>query len=370
MAVKMSGMYDPDVIRNMVSEGDEVNKVTEVEQKLNELKDIKAREYITDEAITYTTFGEAFRWEPTLVDKDLPVAVFKDEDWAEEARLMIPEANPNWVWPREATEKFAAALHTNDTTLLFGLQGTGKSDLARQWAATFRYPCWRMNCNAETREAHFTGNVGIIYDDEGRAHIKQEPTVLTDSLRYGGIFIEDEAFRHSSALVLQSLREKASRFLLMPNASGMDANERRMVAPIGKWHYVMTDNTVGLGDETGTFQAEVQDVSTLDRIDTVIEMDYLGVPEERKILNKYNPSLNETQVNGMLNFAKGIRVAFRKNEILSTFSVRALLNWADKVDMYGDMATALKVCWFDKLSNSDKAVAKELFMSIFATEIK
>jgi cobaltochelatase CobS len=143
-----------------------------------------------------------------------------------------------------------------------------------------------------------------------------------------------------------------------------------MLAPIGKWHYVMTDNTVGLGDETGTFQAEVQDVSTLDRIDTVIEMDYLGKTEERKILNKYAPDLNEDQVNSMLDFAKAVRMAFKKDELMSTFSVRALLNWADKITMYGDMATALKVCWFDKLSNNDKAIVKEMYMQVFASAIK
>lgn len=366
----MKSMYDPDVIANMVKDGDEENKVSEVADKLAELGAVAEHTFVTQEDIVYTTFGELFKWKPTLIPAELPVAMFKPEDWDEAARPMIPEPNPNWIWPREATEKFAAAMHSMDTCLIFGLQGTGKSDLAKQWAALTRQPFWRMNCNVETRDAHFTGNVGIEYDDDGNPHIKQEATALTDSLRYGGIFCEDEAFRHSSALVLQSLREKASRFLLLPNASGMNATERKMQAPIGRWQYVMTDNTCGLGDETGTFQAEVQDSSSLDRIDTVIEMDYLGKPEERKILNKYSPDLNATQVNGMLDYAKGIRAAFRKGETLSTFSVRALLNWADKITMYGDMATALRVCWFDKLGESDKAVAGELYHQIFATNIK
>jgi cobaltochelatase CobS len=110
-------------------------------------------------------------------------------------------------------------------------------------------------------------------------------------------------------------------------------------------------------------------VSTLDRIDTVIEMDYLGKPQERKILGNYAPDLNAEQVNGMLDFAKGIRSAFKKQEILSTFSVRALLSWADKITMYKDIATALRVCWFDKLCESDKGVAKELYFQVFATRI-
>lgn len=365
----MKGMYDPDVIRNMVKDGDGDNKVDEVVDKITELNTVAERVFDTLPDIVYKTFKDLFGWRPTLVPADLPIAMFSDEDWPEQARAMIPDANPNWEWPREATEKFLAAMHTGDTTLFFGLQGTGKSALPMEIAALCRIPFWRMNCNSETREAHFTGNVGIEYDADGNAKIKQEPTALTDSIRYGGIFCEDEAFRHSSALVLQSLREKSSRYLLMPNASGMDATERKLIAQPGRWFYVMTDNTVGLGDETGTFQAEVQDVSTLDRIDTAIEMDYLGKAQERKILGNYSPTLNETQMNGMLDFAKGIRRAFGKHEMMTTFSVRALLSWADKITMYQDIGTALKICWYDKLSTSDKGIAKELYHQIFATNL-
>ena len=132
----------------------------------------------------------------------------------------------------------------------------------------------------------------------------------------------------------------------------------------------MTDNTTGLGDETGTFDAEVQDMSTLDRIDSIIEVDYLGKPQERKILSGYAPHLNEEQVNCMLDFAKGIRRAFKKQELLDTISVRTLMNWADKVNIFGGISTALKVSWYDKLTESDKSIAKELYFQVFAEELR
>ena len=363
----LKGMYDPDVIQKMVEDRDEDNIKEETIGVAEQLATITEREYSADAGTV--PFNKAF-WKPKLIDLDLPIRVFKDTDWDEQARPMIPDPNPNWEWNREATEKLAAALYTNDTTLLFGNKGSGKSDLVKEWCAKFRIPFWRMNCHAETRETHFVGAVGITYDEQDRINIQQEPTHLTDSLKYGGIFCEDECFRHSSALVLQSLREKSSRFLVLPDAPNRSADERKLVAPFNQWWYVMTDNTTGLGDETGTFDAEVQDMSTLDRIDSVIEVDYLGKPQERKILSSYASHLNEQQVSCMLDFAKGIRRSFKRHELLDTISVRTLLNWADKVNIFGGIATALKVSWYDKLTDADKSIAKELYFQVFAEELK
>ena len=363
----LKGMYDPDIIRKLVGESDEDNIKTEVDDTATALSQIQERNYNTTTGTI--SFGKAF-WKPQLIDVNLPIRVFKDTDWDERAQPMIPDSNPNWEWNREATEKLAAAIYTNDTTLLFGNKGSGKSDLVKEWCAKFRIPFWRMNCHAETRETHFVGAVGITYDHKDRISIQQEPTHLTDSLKYGGMFCEDECFRHSSALVLQSLREKSSRFLVLPDAPGRDAEDRKLVAPFNKWWYVMTDNTTGLGDETGTFDAEVQDMSTLDRIDSCIEVEYLGKPQERKILQLCAPHLNDEQINHMLDFAKSIRRAFKNQELLDTISVRTLLNWADKVNIFGGIQTALKVSWYDKLTIADQSIAKEIFFQIFAEELK
>jgi hypothetical protein len=148
-------------------------------------------------------FSSVF-WKPKHIP-DIPVAVYKDEDWHEVARLMIPDKNPHWVWPERTTELYAMAMYCNDTTLLHGLQGTGKSEIPAQWCSKFRIPMWRMSCHEQTREEHFVGSVSVSYstDESGntRMAIQQEPSILTDSIKYGGYFVEDEAFRHTSALV-------------------------------------------------------------------------------------------------------------------------------------------------------------------------
>jgi len=359
---QLRDLYDKEVIDSIVtSYSDEIKTVAPEDDPYIKVE-VKSFTDLDD-----TTLFSALFWTPTTIP-DIPIKVFKVDDWHEAARLHIPEVNPHWVWNKEVTESFALAMYCGDTTLIHGLMGTGKSCLVEQWCAMCIIPFWRMSCNRETREQHFLGSPGVVYDDKGQMHIKQEPTTLTDSLKYGGIFCEDEAFRHNSALVLQSLREKSNRTVLLPDAPGRTADERKLTAPKDRWWYVLTDNTTGSGDETGIFDAEVQDASTLDRIDTAIEVPYLGKAEERQLLQAAS-SLNVDIINGMLDMAKQIRNAFTKQTMMTTLSVRGLLNWAEKIELVGHMGMALRLSWYNKLCLDDQKVVEDMYYQVFARRI-
>lgn len=357
---KLSDLYNPEVIEAITKTKSE----DAIDEARELLSDIKSPEFTVSEG--YVKFSSLFH-KPTMIP-DIPVRVFERDDWAEEARMYIPKIDPNWVWNRKVLEQMALAMHCFDTLLLWGLQGTGKSCAVEQWCAATVTPFWRMNCNRETREQHFLGAPSVEYDDDGKMYIKQEPTILTDSLKYGGVFCEDEAFRHNSALVLQSLREKTNRSVVLPDAPGRDAADRKMQAPEGRWWYVLTDNTPGSGDETGVFDAEVQDASSTDRIDAAIEVPYLGKPEERMLLQKHT-ALNETIINGMLDLAKQVRQNFRKGHMMNTMSVRGLLAWGEKIELTQSIGFALQLSFCNKLGTDDIKIVEDLFFKIFGAKI-
>ena len=360
-------LYDKEVIESIVRNySDDVSLEAEITKEpiVDPLTLIDTIEYQCGD--NEVMFSVVF-WHPDTIP-DIPIPNFAVADWDEGARLHIPAINPNWVWDRPVLEAFALAMASGDTTLIHGLMGTGKSCLAEQWCAILNIPFWRMSCNRETREQHFLGSPGVEYDDKGQLSIKQEPTTLTDSLKYGGLFCEDEAFRHNSALVLQSLREKSNRTVLLPDAPGRTADERRLKAPSKRWWYVLTDNTTGSGDETGIFDAEVQDASTLDRIDCTIEIDYLDKEHERELMKKAC-SLNDEIINGMLDLAKLVRNAFKKQTLMTTISVRGLLAWAEKIEHIHHIGLALKLSWYNKLGSDDRQVVEDMFHQVFSKKM-
>ena len=135
-------LYDKTVIDSIVQNySDEVDE--NAEPKPDPYKEITIRTVI----LTGKTklFSELF-WEPTIIP-DLPIPTFKRDDWHEEAQLHIPDLDPCWVWNKPATEQFALAFIEGDTTLLHGLQGTGKTCLPMNWCALLNIPFWRMSCN-------------------------------------------------------------------------------------------------------------------------------------------------------------------------------------------------------------------------------
>jgi len=367
---KLRDLYDAETISRLQNAGKDAPVETEdtpepAEPPYDPFTDIK--EWVPDQPEGTIMFSDAFGWKPRTIP-DIPLPSFSDEDWDESARVMIPDVDPDWVWNKQATEALALGLHDGDTVLIWGLQGTGKSCLLEQWCARFRIPFWRQSCNRETREVHFVGNPGLEYDADGHMHIKQEPTLLTDSLRYGGLFCEDEAFRHNSALVLQSLREKTNRTLTLPDAPGKTAEERRLKAPEGRWWYALTDNTSGGGDETGVFDAEVQDASTLDRIDTTIEVDYLSKAQEKRMLKK-KVQLNDDILKGMIDVAGEIRKGFRSGTLMCTMSVRGLTSWAHKTERMAHIGKALQVSFLNKVSGDDRKVVEDIFFQVFGRNI-
>ena len=124
---KMKNLYDPDVIKTLVAEQNlTVEAVIDEPEKLDPFDNITIKKHTCEEG--FVLFSKLFHKPKNI--PNIPIRVYKAEDWDEASRNHIPSIDPCWVWNKKALEEFAIAMHCGDTTLLFGLQGTGKSCLA------------------------------------------------------------------------------------------------------------------------------------------------------------------------------------------------------------------------------------------------
>lgn len=309
-------------------------------------------------------FSSVFGWSPTTIP-DVPVRVFQADDWSELIRPYIPAALPNgglWTWPRPATESLALAMLAGDRTLIHGPTGSGKSALVEAWAHMCGIPLIRVNCHRDMQSTDFLGK-DIITTENGLNVLKYEFSMTTIAAREGGLLLIDEAFRSPVLMAIQSLLERNGT-LTLPDAASLSVAQRRIVPPPGRFWIALTDNTNGTGDDSGSYNAEVQDLSTLSRITATIEVPYMSDAEQANLLQQSAPSIPTHTINDLAAWAGRMRAAFMSKNVMQPVCMRVLLSVLAKYTITGNLGGALQLAYLAKLGNADRTVAAEAYRQV------
>jgi len=353
-----SSLFDADLIARLSALQKKAENIDDVEVKAAAEAAIKVvRDCITGERL----FSDLF-WKPKAVP-DFPIRVFQPEEWDESVRAHIPAKNENWVWPKEETELFAFAMFSEDRTLLYGPTGTGKSALPKAYCAELNIPYMLTSCHQQQEATDFLGKDNIKFDEDTQslsAHV--EFSMLTQGAKFGGMIVLDEAFRSPILMAIQSLLEPGGS-LVLPDAAGLSVAERRITPPAGKHWIVLTDNTNGQGSDDGKYNAEVQDLSTLDRITATIHIGYPSKNDEHRVLSKVAPALPKEMINKIVALNGQIRNAFMKNTIQQPLSIRAAIVIAKKAQHLG-VKRSYELSYKAKLSPTDTGVYAEVWKQV------
>lgn len=303
-------------------------------------------------------FSDLF-WAPKHVP-DFPLSSFKAEDWPESVRVRIPEKNPNYRWPREETEMFAFAMYCNDRTLLHGPTGTGKTALPKNYCAELNIPFVLVSCHPQQEATDFLGKDNIVFNKDTQSlELKVQLADVGIAIKHGGMLVIDEAFRSPILMAIQSLLEPEGS-LTLPDAAGLTMGERKLVPIEGKSWIVLTDNTNGQGSEDGKYNAEVQDLSTLDRITATIYIDYPASRDEEAMLRKIAKGLSKEDIATCAKINREVRSAFKKGTLQQPLSIRASTLIAKKAQYVG-LKRAYLIAFVGKLSSTDTGVFTEIW---------
>ena len=270
---------------------------------------------------------------------------------------LVPDIIEGYAFRKPELKAVLYCLSKNIPMLLTGPTGSGKTSLYEQVAARLNWPFSRFNCDADNTRSDLVGCETL----KGKETVFRYG-VLPTTMREGHILVIDEwdCMPPSIAMVLQSVWEGKDLFL-------SETNE--VIKPHKDFRIVGTSNTVGLGDETGLYAGtSQQNYAQLDRFKLVAEVDYPGVPEERRILNKLLPELHEEHVTKLLNVAKDVRTAFKRGDIMVTQSTRTVINLAELMIDFGDVKFAYEMGWLNKMTQSDRGVVTEMIQRIWGSE--
>ena len=310
----------------------------------------------------------------TLIDgvkpeQDMAVTVRDPSTTSEAVRHLIPDLDPLYKADVEAMRMLLMSWEHNDTTLIHGPPGCGKSQLVKQGCALTHRAYIRINM---TEDAESSVIFGSLVARDGSTHWVDGPA--TEAVRYGAVLNVDEWDVTPPGVFMgfQWLLENDGKLFLkeMPGEA-----RDKIIVPHSDTRFVMCGNTVGQGDETGAFAGTApQNSAGIDRFETTIRMRYLEQRDEidmlkhvfkKEDISKMVPAALITK---MVTFANLCRAATEQRTLTLGVSPRTLINIGRKIAQYnGDVRMALAVAYLNKLTNSQRDVVAEFANKAFGS---
>ena len=309
-------------------------------------------------------FSDLFKEIRVDPDEDFAVTCFKDMTWDERIVSFVPSINPIYVIDKDLAKTILTAWELNEKVLCYGPTGAGKSSLIEQLCAYTGRPFVRINCTGDMDSS-------MIF---GQLTAKDGSTIwvdgaVTDAVKYGAVFAWDEwdVTPPEISMGLQWLLEDDGKLFLkeMPGST-----KDKQIIPHEHFRLVAIGNTQGQGDDTGSHAGtNVQNSATLDRFGTAVYVDYLPSHiEEKMILNKFGSQITGKVAKELVKLANLIRQGYQAGQFNLTISPRSLFSICRKVCFGSTLKKAYEVVYLNKLNDTQRKVATELFLKIYGKD--
>ncbi|WP_419663856.1 CobS: predicted cobaltochelatase [Desulfosarcina variabilis str. Montpellier] len=278
-----------------------------------------------------------------------------------ECHPLVPEIDPEYQFPDEATKIILLGIRLNKPTMVHGPTGSGKTTLIEQIAARINYPVMRINHQSDMYSYDIVGQVQIR---EGETTFEYGP--LPFSMERPLILIMDEwdAINPEIGMMYQPVLERRhdGRLgnIILTAAGGQKVVSNPM------FRIVATSNTCGLGDDKGHYQGtQIQNLAFVSRFQLRVKLDYLKPEHEKAILHKKFPTLSGDEQGLLTETARKIREQYEAGRIDVPYSLRDLINWAELYVLLGDAKKAMTYSCTSILPFQDAKTISELIQRIW-----
>ncbi len=289
------------------------------------------------------------------IDSNLQVPAF-----AERGEL-VPEIDAAYRFNADVTLALLAGFSHNRRVLVQGMHGTGKSTHIEQVAARLNWPCVRVNLDGHISRLDLVGRDAVVLREGQQVTEFQEGIVPWALQRpVALIFDEYDAGRPDVMFVIQRVLERDGQFTLL--------DQNRVIRPHAQFRLFATSNTIGQGNLNGLyFGAQRLNHAQLDRWDVVAALNYLSASDEAAIVLARVPAMAAQQdlLLQMVALADLTRKGFAAGDVSALMSPRTVISWAENLQIFGDLATALRLSFVNKCDEAEHALVAEYFQRCF-----
>ncbi len=295
------------------------------------------------------------------IDSDLVVPAFA------EPREHVPAIDTCYRFDHDLTLALLAGFARNRRVIVQGLHGTGKTTHVEQVAARLRGPCVRVNLDGHITRMDLIGRDAIVLRN-GKQVTEFHEGIVPWAVRrpVALVFDEYDAGRPEVMFVIQRILEREGDLTLL--------DQNTILHPHPAFRLFATANTTGTGNLSGLYHgAQRLNHAQLDRWDIVATLDYLPAHEEAAIVTARVPSLaddaHRTLVASMVAMARMTRQGFQAGDLSTLMSPRTVISWAENIEIFGDVATALRLSFSNRCEQSEQQVVAEYFQRCFDSEL-
>lgn len=280
----------------------------------------------------------------------------------------VPAIDEAYRFDPDTTLAILAGFAYNRRVLVQGYHGTGKSTHIEQVAARLNWPCVRINLDGHVSRIDLIGRDAIAVRD-GRQVTEFREGILPWALRRAVALVLDEydAGRPDVMFVLQRVLEVEGKLTLL--------DQNRVLDPHPAFRMFATANTVGLGDASGLYYGtQPINQGQMDRWQIVASLNYLPAATELGIVlaraRAFGTSAGRELVSRMITLAGLTRAAFIAGELATVMSPRTVINWAENVQIFGNVERAFRLTFLNKCDEAERTTVAELYQRCFGIELE
>lgn len=274
----------------------------------------------------------------------------------------IPVYDNGYVYNIDVLKNLLLAIEMNMPAYTFGPAGTGKTSIIKQICAATNRRMVRIQHSINLEESHVLGKWIVKRDPETNTTATVfQPGPLALAMRFGWVYVADEYDRADPGVlsVYQAVLE-GDRLIIN------DADEEwSRVDPHPDFRFMATGNTNGSGDDSGLFQATIQqDAANIERFGVVQLLSYPGSKEEIASI-RMQSGVSEKDAKNIQRFAEDMRRMYPA-EISIPLGVRVAIN-IGKIGIAKDnFQKGVELAYANRLPEAEREVALQYAQRIFS----